>query len=68
MYSMQAKVLLPEQTDLFKFTHPLKSTIVKDVPLSMKNPSLDKCRSSILELMGKQEGTTFFKVMRLEWV
>lgn len=60
-YELRVQVALPEQTDMFKFQHPLKSTIVKDVPFNMKNPALDKCRSAVMECMGKTDGAAFFK-------
>jgi len=63
-FELQVKVALPTQTDFYKFAHPMKSTIVKDVgPLSIKNPSIDKCRSSILEMLGTKDGGTFFKAV-----
>jgi len=60
-FELQVKVSLPLQTDVFKFQHPMKSLIVKDVILSIKNPALDKCRAAIMEMMGKTDGAAFFK-------
>jgi hypothetical protein len=62
-FELQVKVSLPDQTDFYKFAHPMKSTIIKDVPLNLKNPAIDKCRSAIIELMGKAEGASFFKAI-----
>lgn len=62
-YELQVKVSLPNQTDFFKFAHPMKSTIVKDLPLTTKNPAIDKCRAAIMEFMGKNEGAAFFKAV-----
>jgi hypothetical protein len=32
----------------------MRNTVIKDIPLSMKNAAIDKCRATIMELMGQQ--------------
>jgi hypothetical protein len=41
-YELQAKVGLPAQTDSCKFQHQMKSTVVKDVPISTRNAGIDR--------------------------
>jgi len=59
-YELQAKVDLPQQTDFSKFQHQMKSTVVKDIPVSLRNSSIDKCRSGLMELLGP-DGKDWFK-------
>jgi hypothetical protein len=59
-YELQAKVDLPQQTDFNKFQQQMKSTVIKDIPISLRNSSIDKCRSGLMELMGP-EGKDWFK-------
>ena len=60
-YELQAKVDLPAQTDFSKFQHQMKSTIVRDSQLPLRNPAIDKCRTGIMDLMGAEKGKEWFK-------
>jgi hypothetical protein len=51
---VQVSTTLPSATETVKFSHQMRSTVVKDILLSLKNPAIDKCRSTIMELMGQQ--------------
>ena len=59
-YELQVKVDLPVQTDSNKFQHQMKSTVIKDVPVSARNAGIDKCRAGLMELMGAN-GKDWFK-------
>lgn len=41
----------------------MRNTVIKDIPMSIKNAALDKCRASIMELMGQQAGKDWFKAV-----
>jgi hypothetical protein len=60
-YELQAKVNLPAQTDFMKFQQQVKSTIFKDTPVPLRNPGIDRCRTSIMELFGSEKGKEWFK-------
>ena len=51
---VQVAVSLPSATETIKFSHQMRNTVIKDIPLSMKNAAIDKCRATIMELMGQQ--------------
>ena len=59
-YELQTKVDIPNQTDSNKFQHQMKSTVLKDIPISLRNSAIDKCRSAVMELMGP-EGKDWLK-------
>jgi len=61
---IQVKVELPSTNESCKFTHPMKSTIIREIPLTLRNSSIDKCRSSIMELLGQKEGKEWFKSLQ----
>jgi hypothetical protein len=60
-FEVQVSVDLPAATETVKFSHQMKQTVVKDVTMGTKNPSIDKCRSHIMELMGQAAGKEWYK-------
>ena len=57
------EVSLPATTESIKFSNPMKNVICKDISLSSRNAAIDKCRASLIELLGQQGGKDFFKTM-----
>ena len=60
---VQVDVSLPATTESVKFSNPMKNVICKDISLSARNAAIDKCRGSLIELLGQQAGKDFLKVM-----
>ena len=62
-FEVQVTVDLPAACETVKFTNQMKSTVPKDITLNMKNPSIEKCRASILELMTQQKGKEWYQLI-----
>ena len=61
---IRVNVDMPSTTEVCKFSHAMKSTVVKDYQLSIRNSSIDKCRAYVMELMGQQGGKEWYKAMQ----
>jgi len=60
---VQVDVSLPATTESIKFSNPMKNVICKDISLSTRSAAIDKCRPSLMDLLGQQAGKEFFKTM-----
>jgi hypothetical protein len=61
---LQVKVDLPSTNEQCKFQHQMKSTIIREIPLTLRNASIDKCRGAVMELLGQKEGKEWFKALQ----
>ncbi|EKX37711.1 hypothetical protein GUITHDRAFT_116187 [Guillardia theta CCMP2712] len=53
-YELRVRALLPSTTESYKFTNPMKSVILKEISLTTRNASVDKCRALIMDMLGQQ--------------
>jgi hypothetical protein len=56
-----ARVELPAPSEIIKISSPDRRLVVKDISIAPKNGALDKSRTYMLELLGKEASTRFFK-------
>jgi hypothetical protein len=56
-----ARVELPAPSEIIKISSPDRRLVCKDISIAPKNGALDKSRTYMLELLGKEAGTRFFK-------
>jgi hypothetical protein len=55
---------LPRPNETLRLTAENRRTVTKDVTITVRNPHLERSRTAVIEVLGKEHGLALFRQVR----